>query len=110
MNFPTFEDAVNVSQLQTAIAELIAARTKSGTEVLAADGANSRTKTVTFATPFASTPRVLAGIANGGGVANWGSRAISISPNGFTVYVFGPAASSGNAITVNWIATDLGNG
>ena len=60
---------------------------------------------VSFATPFSSTPSVVATIASGNGSANlWFVRAINASANGFTLLVSAAAAASWTDFPVNWQA------
>ena len=64
----------------------------------------SSTSNVTFASAFASAPRVFCNINNGGApTASWNSRAINVTTTGFTVFVFGPSATW-SSVEVQWIA------
>lgn len=69
----------------------------------------SYTQAVTFAAPFASPPHVTTQIVSGSGAAaRWESRPISISPTGFTLFVYrgdGSASpSTWSDVPVQWIA------
>lgn len=81
--------------------------TQSGFLSITFASATSYTQAVTFPTPFASTPKVFTEINSGAGpTAQWGSRAINVTVNGFTLFLFTPntaIAWSGQA--VNWFAT-----
>jgi hypothetical protein len=84
---------------------------QAGTASVTFTSQTSFTTTVTFPTAFPSgvTPAVLTSIASGSGtVTRWGSRAISITNTGFTLFVFQGQTSdpsqSWSAIPVSWIA------
>lgn len=67
------------------------------------------TTVVTFPVPFATPPIMTTGIASGTGpTARFGSRAISVTNTGFTLFVFVTDLAEGTdtwaAIPVHWIA------
>ncbi|MGI5404131.1 hypothetical protein ACQEVG_32715 [Streptomyces sp. CA-135486] len=65
----------------------------------------SFTKVVTFPTAFSSTPGVTTNINSGTAeTAQWHSRAIDISPTGFTLFVFSPTAAAWDNVPVRWDA------
>ncbi|MEH0470890.1 hypothetical protein QA943_18880 [Streptomyces sp. B21-097] len=70
----------------------------------------SWTQAVTFPQAFPSTPvAVVPAIASGAGpTARWGSRAISITPTGFTLFLFvtdlANSAATWTDIPVSWVA------
>lgn len=68
----------------------------------------SFTQSVVFPTAFATVPVVVTNINNGSAsVAHWSSRAISISTNGFTLFVYsetGAAAQTWANVSVQWMA------
>lgn len=70
--------------------------------------AASRTVPVMFSTPFTSRPVVTTNINSGNAeTARWGSRAISVSPTGFTLFVFSGtdgAVSTWASQSVQWVA------
>lgn len=71
---------------------------------------SSFTQAVTFPIPFAEPPQVFTNIASNNAVtARWGSRAISITETGFTLFVFeGDAADPAQtwvSIPVQWFAS-----
>lgn len=80
-----------------------------GTASVSFTSQTSFTQTVTFPTAFASTPVVMTNIHTGSGVAgHWSSRAISITPTGFSIFVYsdtGASAATWSAIPVQWMAT-----
>jgi hypothetical protein len=80
---------------------------QTGIETLSFTNRNNHTHAVVFDTPYAAEPIVNTNIRSGAGAtARWISRAITITPQGFTLFVF--SASSGNAtwddILVSWTA------
>jgi hypothetical protein len=80
---------------------------QSGTEIITFASATFFTQTVTFPTPFLTTPKVFTNIASGSGLTSrWDTRAISITTNDFTLFGFSndPAASAWSDIPVNWLA------
>lgn len=109
MPFPTYDDAVDVAQLQAAVAEMLSQRVKSGVVSVTFATSTSHTQTVSFATPFASAPRVTTNIASGAGPAGgWISKPTNVTASGFTLLVSG-TSSAWSGINVHWIATDLPN-
>ncbi len=65
----------------------------------------SFTQSVTFPTAFAATPAVTTNINSGvAATASWGSRGITVSSTGFTLFVFGPSATW-SSVAVQWVAT-----
>lgn len=65
--------------------------------------AASATQVVTFPQPFAVAPAIATNITSGAAAtANWGSRAITVSATGFTMFIFGPVNSF--TTTVQWQA------
>lgn len=67
------------------------------------------TQPVTFAEPFAAPPHVTTQIVSGSGTtARWGSRPISITTTGFTLFVFRgdgvSPPSTWDDIPVQWTA------
>jgi hypothetical protein len=69
---------------------------------------DSHTVPVRFARPFPAQPVVLTNIASGAGpTARWISRAINITPEGFTLFVFAATDNlevTWNDIPVHWAA------
>lgn len=83
---------------------------QSGTELVTFVTQSSFTQAVVFDVEFPSTPIVTTEIQSGAGVtARWGSRAISVTTTGFTLFVFeGDAADPAQSWTdvpVVWSAT-----
>lgn len=77
---------------------------QNGTVSMSFGPATSSTTNVTFTTAFGSIPRVFTNINSGvAATASWGSRAISVSTTGFTVFVFGPSATW-SSVEVQWSA------
>lgn len=65
----------------------------------------SATAVINFTTAFAVPPQITTNINSGvGATAQWGSRAISISTTGFTLFVFGPSAVTWSGVEVDWAA------
>ncbi|MGW0312005.1 H-type lectin domain-containing protein [Streptomyces flavidovirens] len=86
----------------------VARAEQSGTLNMSWTTVSSIQQAVTFPVAFSTAPRVMTNIhSSDGAVARWGSRAISITTTGFTVFLFAPvstATSSGASIPVQWIA------
>lgn len=76
---------------------------QAGTRNMTITAATSGTLIVSFAVPYAVAPSVSVNINSGAGAtASWGSRAINITGNGFTLFIFGP--SSTFTVPVQWQA------
>lgn len=108
MPFPTYDDAVDVAQLQAAVAEMLGQRVKSGVHSFGTPGDNVIVSVnVTFPTPFASAPRVAPGLRNGVAGTNtqmvWATNATA---SGFTL---NGKQTGGASLLATWIATDLPN-
>lgn len=85
-------------------------RVQSGTALVSFTTLASFTLAVTFPVPFTVVPQVVTNIASGAGnTARWGSRAITVTTDGFEIFVFDgdlPVANETWAdIPVDWIAT-----
>lgn len=110
MTFPTYADAVDIAQLEAAIAEMLSKRSKSGdSSGTIAIGQNTVDVVVNFATPFASTPRATATTRT---TADYGATVTVRSAGSMTVRLHRPTgASTAAAATVpfDWNASDLGN-
>lgn len=110
MTFPDYSDAVDVAQLQAAVAEMISQRTKGGADsATISAGQSSADKAISFPTPFASTPFASATART---TADYAATVISRSASSVTVRVHRPTgAATTVAATVpfDWIATDLPN-
>lgn len=110
MTFPGYDDAADVVQLETAIAQMMAKRVKAG------DGSGTIPATqttvdviVNFQTAFANTPRVTATART---TADYGATVTARSAGSATIRLHRPAgASTSSPATVpfDWDATDLGN-
>lgn len=80
-----------------------------GTEIISFTSQTSFTVSVVFPVAFSAMPVVTTNINSGdGSTARWGSRAISVSPTGFTLFLFrgdgtDPAATW-SGISVQWMA------
>lgn len=109
--FPTYSDAIDVAQLQAAVVSVVASRVKGGgTSGTIPAGDSFFDVTLSFATPFASTPAVTATART---TADYSATVTARSAGGATVRLHRPAgASTAGAATVpfDWHATDLGNG
>lgn len=78
--------------------------TQTDVESLSFGPATSFTQAVVFDTAFGVAPNVHTNINSGvAATASWGSRAISVSTTGFTLFVFGPSATWSN-VEVQWTA------
>lgn len=81
-----------------------------GVALVSFEARTSWTQAVVFPTPFPSAPSgVMTQIQSGAGpTARWGSRAISITPSGFTLFCFVMDAASASAtwssVPVYWDA------
>lgn len=65
--------------------------------------AASATLVVSFPVPFVTTPAIAVNINSGSGATSqWHSRAINAVPNGFTIFLFGPASTF--TVPVMWQA------
>lgn len=110
MTFPDYGDAVDVAQLQTAVAEMIASRTKSGEKTgTIAVGQTSVAVDISFPTPFATTPRVTAQARSTFGYT---TTLATKSATGATIQLHRPAGAPTTAaanVQFDWVATDLGN-
>lgn len=104
MPFPTYDDAVDVAQLQAAVAEMLNQRVKSGSTVVTTD-ATPASVNVTFGVPFGSTPQVTLTPSN----VDFGTARTGVTATGFTLIVKRASGSGSAACAVSWIATDLGN-
>lgn len=85
-------------------------RIQSGTALITFVAQSSATLVVTFPVPFVTLPQVVTNIASGAGeTARWGSRAIAVGLDTFTIFVFesdvADPARDWTDIPVNWIAT-----
>lgn len=77
---------------------------ETGVEAISFTAQTSFTVAVTFATPFATIPRVFTNINSGAGsTAGWNSRAFLITRTGFSLFVFG-GSSTWAGIEVQWLA------
>lgn len=66
---------------------------------------DSFTAAVNFGFTFPGTPNVVTNIASGAGsTSRWGSRAITITTTGFTLFVFAPTAG----LTQTWVDIPVG--
>lgn len=78
--------------------------TQTGVNSLSFGPATSFTVAVVFPIAFGTIPRVFTNINSGvAATASWGSRAISVSTTGFTIFVFGPSATW-SSVEVQWSA------
>lgn len=76
-----------------------------GQESISFTTQTSFTQAVTFDRVFPSTPHVFTNITSGAGsTAGWGSRAITVTQSGFTIFVFG-TVSTWAGVPVDWFAT-----
>lgn len=76
-----------------------------GQELISFTTQTSFTVAVTFDRTFPSVPHVFTNITSGAGsTAGWGSRAISVTQTGFTLFVFG-SSSTWASVPVDWFAT-----
>lgn len=110
MPFPTYDDAVDVAQLQAAVNEAISQHTKSGeSSGTIPVGESFVNVQVSFGTPFATTPRVSPVPRTSDA---YRATVISKSASATTIRLFRPsgASTSGSAtVPFDWIATDLPN-
>ncbi|MFC4335219.1 H-type lectin domain-containing protein [Salininema proteolyticum] len=82
---------------------------QTGSELISFSNKDNHTHAVDFPADFAGPPVVTTNIDSGSGpTARWISRAINISPTGFTIFVFAStsgASTSWSDIQVSWTAT-----
>lgn len=80
-------------------------------EAISFTNLTSYTRLITFTTPFATIPHVSVNIASGAGsTSRWGARAITVTPTGFTLFVFsGETGTTGTwaGVPVSWRATGV---
>lgn len=110
MPFPTYDDAVDVAQLQAAVNEAISQHTKSGSATgTIASGQTFTDVTVTFGAPFATTPNVFASPRT---TDAYRANPQTKTAGSVVIRVFRPAGAattSSATVPFDWIATDLPN-